>query len=214
MAINNSYPEIEVLDSGDLLLVADISQNNSTKLVKIQTLANYIGSGGGGGEGSGTVTSVDATAGAGISVSGVPITTSGTITITNTAPDTGVPAILSNGSVPTLNTGITAEEIRTLIGVGTSEGTNLSGQLTSTTVRINSNTGNDVTIDGATSSYAGVMTAADKTKLDGIGSTDSYVQNSADTYTSTSKITQIVTLTQAEYDNISSPVNGILYIIL
>ena len=37
--------------------------------------------------GSGTVTSVAATAGTGISVSGSPITTSGTLTITNTAPD-------------------------------------------------------------------------------------------------------------------------------
>jgi hypothetical protein len=39
------------------------------------------------GSGSGTVTSVAATAGTGISVSGSPITTSGTLTITNTAPD-------------------------------------------------------------------------------------------------------------------------------
>jgi len=37
--------------------------------------------------GSGTVTSVAATAGTGISVSGSPITSSGTLTITNTAPD-------------------------------------------------------------------------------------------------------------------------------
>jgi hypothetical protein len=37
--------------------------------------------------GTGTVTSVAATAGTGISVSGSPITTSGTLTITNTAPD-------------------------------------------------------------------------------------------------------------------------------
>jgi hypothetical protein len=36
---------------------------------------------------TGTVTSVDLTAGAGISVSGGPITTSGSITVTNTAPD-------------------------------------------------------------------------------------------------------------------------------
>jgi len=40
-----------------------------------------------GGGGSGTVTSVAATGGTGISVSGSPITTSGTLTITNTAPD-------------------------------------------------------------------------------------------------------------------------------
>ena len=37
--------------------------------------------------------------------------------------DTGVPAILSNGSTPSLNTGITAAEIRSLIGAGTGNGT-------------------------------------------------------------------------------------------
>lgn len=37
--------------------------------------------------------------------------------------DTGVPAILSNGSTPSLNTGISAAEIRSLIGAGTGGGT-------------------------------------------------------------------------------------------
>jgi hypothetical protein len=37
--------------------------------------------------------------------------------------DTGVPAILSNGSTPSLNSGITAAEIRSLIGAGTGTGT-------------------------------------------------------------------------------------------
>jgi hypothetical protein len=37
--------------------------------------------------------------------------------------DTGVPAILSNGSTPSLNTGISASEIRSLIGAGTGSGT-------------------------------------------------------------------------------------------
>jgi hypothetical protein len=44
----------------------------------------------------GTVTSVAATAGTGISVTGSPITTSGTLTITNTAPDQTV--VLNNGT--------------------------------------------------------------------------------------------------------------------
>jgi hypothetical protein len=134
--------------------------------ITAEEIRTLIGTGGG--EGSGTVTSVDATAGTGISVSGGPITASGAITITNTAPDTGVPAILSDGSVPTLNTGITAEEIRTLIGAGDGGNTNLSTQLNSYSVRINSSTGNDIIILGATDSIAGVMTAADKTKLDDI----------------------------------------------
>ena len=47
--------------------------------------------------GSGTVTSVAATAGTGISVSGSPITTSGTLTITNTAPDQTVSLTASTG---------------------------------------------------------------------------------------------------------------------
>ena len=46
----------------------------------------------------------------------------GTITITNTAPDTGTPAILSNGSTPSLNSGITGPEVRSLIGAGTGSG--------------------------------------------------------------------------------------------
>jgi fibronectin-binding autotransporter adhesin len=43
----------------------------------------------------------------------------------------GVPAILSNGSTPSLNSGITAAEIRSLIGAGTSSST---GTVTSVTV--------------------------------------------------------------------------------
>ncbi len=50
------------------------------------------------------------------------------LTFTNTAPDTGTPAILSNGSTPSLNTGISAAEIRTLIGAGT---TSTTGTVTS-----------------------------------------------------------------------------------
>ena len=46
--------------------------------------------------GSGTVTSVAATAGTGISVTGSPITTSGTLNITNTAPDQTV--VIANGT--------------------------------------------------------------------------------------------------------------------
>ena len=44
-----------------------------------------------------------------------------TITVQNSSPDTGTPAILSNSSQnPTLNTNITAGEVRSLIGAGTS----------------------------------------------------------------------------------------------
>jgi hypothetical protein len=56
-----------------------------------------VGSGAGG---LGTVTSVAATAGTGISVTGSPITTSGTLTITNTAPDQTVS--LTQGGATTI----------------------------------------------------------------------------------------------------------------
>jgi len=51
--------------------------------------------------GSGTVTSVDLTSGTGISVSGGPITTSGSILVTNTAPDQTV--VLNNGTGITIS---------------------------------------------------------------------------------------------------------------
>jgi hypothetical protein len=53
-----------------------------------------------GGGGSGTVTSVAATAGTGISITGSPITTSGTLNITNTAPDQTV--ALTQGGTTTI----------------------------------------------------------------------------------------------------------------
>jgi hypothetical protein len=81
--------------------------------------------------------------------------------------DTGTPAILSDESSPSLNTGITAAEIRTLIGAGTS------------------------TIDD-----------------------NDYVRNTLDTYTGTDKVKQIITLSQAEYDAITTPLSDTLYIIL
>ena len=111
----------------------------------------------GAGTGSGTVTSVGITAGTGISVSGSPVTSSGSITVTNSSPDTGVPAILSDGTSPSLNTGITGAEVRSLIGAGTSS---TSGTVTSiaTTAPI---TGGTITgtgtigIDNATGTTVG-----------------------------------------------------------
>ena len=92
------------------------------------------------GLGSGTVTSVAVSGGTGISVSGSPITSSGTITITNSAPDTGTPAILSNGSTPSLNSGITAAEVRSLIGAGTGSGTITGSGTSGRSVKFNGST--------------------------------------------------------------------------
>jgi hypothetical protein len=78
----------------------------------------------GAGTGAGSVTSVDATGGTGISVSGGPITTSGTLTITNTAPDqvvslTGAGTTAVTGTYP--NFTITSNDAYT--GTVTSVGT-------------------------------------------------------------------------------------------
>ena len=92
------------------------------------------------GIGGGTVTSVAVSAGTGISVSGSPITTSGTITITNSSPDTGLPAILNSSGTPTLTIGITAAEVRSLIGAGTGSGTITGSGTSGRSVKFNGST--------------------------------------------------------------------------
>ena len=54
-------------------------------------------------------------------------------------------------------------------GTGGGGATNLAqGTRTATTVEVTSSTGTSATLEAATTSFAGAMTAADKTKLDGI----------------------------------------------
>jgi hypothetical protein len=87
----------------------------------------------------GTVTSVDLTAGTGISVSGGPITSSGSITVTNTAPDqvvslTGAGTTSISGTYP--NFTITSNDstvgtVTSVGGTGTVNGISLSGTVTS-----------------------------------------------------------------------------------
>ena len=88
---------------------------------------------------TGTVTSVAATAGTGISVSGSPITTSGTLTITNTAPDQTV--VLTQGGTTTItgtypNFTISSADqydgtVTSVSGTGSVNGITLSGTVTS-----------------------------------------------------------------------------------
>lgn len=238
MARISQYQVDTNISDNDQLLGSDAENANITKRFTVGDLAAYINGESSGSPGSGTVTSVTGTGTvSGLTLSGA-VTSSGSLTLGgaleidpaditsaigyvayNASNPDGFtsfaePAIFSGGGTPTLASGVTAEEIRTLIGAGDGGGTNLSGQLNSTEVRINSSTGNDVTIAGATGSIAGVMTAADKTKLDGIDdASDNYVKNTNDTFSTTPKVTQIITLTQAEYD--SSDKNAdYLYIIL
>jgi hypothetical protein len=79
----------------------------------------------GAGTGAGSVTSVNATGGTGISVSGGPITTSGTLTITNTAPDqvvslTGAGTTAVTGTYPNFTITSTDAYTGTVTSVATS----------------------------------------------------------------------------------------------
>ena len=108
---------------------------------------------GGGGGGSGTVTSVSASAGTGISVTGSPITTSGTLVITNTAPDqtvalTGAGTTSITGTYP--NFTVTSNDAHTgtvtsVSGTGTVSGLTLSGTVTSS---------GNLTLGGAITGFA------------------------------------------------------------
>jgi hypothetical protein len=102
---------------------------------------------------SGTVTGVTGTA---------PIVSSGGTApaISITAATTGAAGSMSAADKTKLD-GIQA-------GAQVNVGTNLSKSSTATDVSLNSSTGSGVNIGTVTTSVAGVMTAADKTKLDGI----------------------------------------------
>jgi len=87
--------------------------------------------------GTGTVTSVAATAGTGISVSGSPITTTGTLTITNTAPDqtvvlTAGTGISTSGTYPSFTITNSAPDQTVSLTAGT--GINTSGTYPNFTV--------------------------------------------------------------------------------
>lgn len=126
----------------DVLAIVDIS-GNETKKIKVSTL-------GVGGSGTGTVTSVALTVPSALSVSGSPITTSGTLAITGAG--TTSQFIDGTGALQTTPTG-------TLTGVtGTAPIVSSGG------------TAPAISITAATTGAAGSMSAADKTKLDGIAS--------------------------------------------
>ena len=111
------------------------------------------------GGGSGTVTSVAATAGTGISVTGSPITTSGTLVITNTAPDqtvalTGGTGITTSGTYPNFTiTNSSPNQTVALTGAGT---TAITGTYPNFTVTSNDAYTGTVTSVGGTGTVSGL----------------------------------------------------------
>jgi len=127
----------------------------------------------------GTVTSVAATAGTGISVTGSPITTSGTLNITNTAPDQTVvlnsgTGISTSGTYPNFTVTNTAPDQTVSIASGT--GISATGTYPAFTVANTGVTsavaGTGISVSGSTGAVTVTNTAPDQTvALTGAGTT-------------------------------------------
>jgi len=136
--------------------------------------------------GSGTVTSVAATAGTGISITGSPITTSGTLNITNSAPDqtvvlTAGTGISTSGTYPNFTvTNSAPDQTVALTGAGT---TSITGTYPNFTITSN---------DSAT----GTVTSVAATAGTGISITGSPITTSGTLNITNTAPDQIVALTQ------------------
>ena len=126
-------------NGGAINMTLDASANLS--VVGSVTAASLIKSGGTSGQflkadgsvdstayGTGSVTSVAATAGTGITISGSPITSSGTLTITNSAPDqvvalTGAGTTTISGTYPNFTISSSDSAVGTVTSVGLSSAT-------------------------------------------------------------------------------------------
>jgi hypothetical protein len=164
--------KIKLVTSGGAGTVLPNQSGNANKYLKtdgsVLSWATVSG-------GSGTVTSVAATAGTGISITGSPITTSGTLNITNTAPDqtvalTGAGTTSITGTYP--NFTITSNDSATgtvtsvaALTLGTT-GTNLSSSVaTGTTTPVIT-----LNVPTASATNRGALSSADWTTFNNKGS--------------------------------------------
>ena len=150
----------------------------------------------------GTVTSVAATAGTGISISGSPITTSGTLTVTNTAPDqtvvlTAGTGISTSGTYPNFTITNTAPS---------SGGTVTSVSGTSPVVSSGGNTP-AISMPAATTSVSGYLTSTDWNTFNGKQAAGTYVNSVSATapITSSGGVTPTIAIPAA-----TTSVNGYL----
>jgi hypothetical protein len=148
--------------------------------------------------GSGTVTSVAATAGTGISVTGSPITTSGTLNITNTAPDQTVAiasgtGISATGTYPNFTITNTApDQIVALTGAGT---TTISGTYPNFTI---------TSADSKVGDVVGPASATDNAIARFDTTTGKLIQNSVVTVDDTGAVTGVTTL--AASTSVTTPI--------
>ena len=150
----------------------------------------------------GTVTSVAATAGTGITISGSPITTSGTLTVTNTAPDqtvvlTAGTGISTSGTYPNFTITNTAPS---------SGGTVTSVSGTSPVVSSGGNTP-AISMPAATTSVSGYLTSTDWNTFNGKQAAGTYVNSVSATapITSSGGVTPTIAIPAA-----TTSVNGYL----
>ncbi len=131
----------------------------------------------------GTVTSVDLTAGTGISVSGGPITSSGSITVTNTAPDqvvaisagTGIsvsgtyPNFTVTNTSPSSGGTVTSVAALTLGTTGTDLSSTVANSTTTPVITLN--------VPTASATNRGALSAADWTTFNGKANAFTYTTN-------------------------------------
>jgi len=124
-----------------------------------------------------------------------------TASAVNINSDTGSDAIISVADSSTAGV-MSATLFNKLAGIPVGGATNLNAARTPTSVTINSDTGNDAIIPVADGSNAGVMSSADKTKLDGItGVTNLSATRTASTVTIASSSGLPATLITADATN-------------
>ena len=102
--------------------------------------------------------------------------------------DTGTPAILSNGTVPSLNSGITAAEVRNLIGAGTSSSAGVTSVATSGSVSGLTLTGGTITSTG-TVTLGGTLSLTSANVTNALGFTPYNATNPAGYTTNTGTTT-------------------------
>lgn len=126
-------------------------------------------------------------------------TASGARTNLGVVNDTGTPAILSNGSTPSLNSGITGAEVRTLIGAGTSSSSGVTSVATGLGI-----SGGTITSTGTLTVTGGLGLTAISTglEIDYFG-TDNIIRSAPYTATGTLSTSDQIIVSSSSANNVT-----------